>query len=321
MWDYFNLDRGHNINTDDLIRITGEEGGTIRAPGQTGAMRSPAGPGAILLQSELLRPEGIHDNLRFQIPNLDALVGRGAQPVPVGREDEGVDDLPGVERVQALALVEVPQHRGAVLPPRRAEAAVGRNAHGVEVSGVPDEVVAELAVREGPDLHEAIPPARDDEGHRLGRAEADAGHPLGVALGVGADGVLALPEGVPKLDGLVAGSAHDLAVVHAERHGQDVLRVSDEATGGTAAVDLPKAEGSVPASRQRELSVAADDDVGHEVGVSAEGALGVAVGIVLSGVGVGQAPDEDGLVAGGGEDEVGILGGGGDGRDPVAVAA
>jgi hypothetical protein len=43
--------------------------------------------------------------------------------------------------------------------------------------------------------------------------------------------------------------------------------------------------------------------------VAAEGALGVAVAVVLAGVGVGEASDEDGLVAERGEDEVGVLGG------------
>lgn len=55
--------------------------------------------------------------------------------------------------------------------------------------------------------------------------------------------------------------------------------------------------------------------------MAAEGTLGVAVGVVLAGVGVGETPADDGFVARAGEDEVGVFGGGGDGCYPVAVAA
>ena len=37
------------------------------------------------------------------------------------------------------------------------------------------------------------------------------------------DGVLALRQGVPQLDGLVPRAGHDLAVVGGEGHGHDVL--------------------------------------------------------------------------------------------------
>ena len=45
----------------------------------------------------------------------------------------------------------------------------------------------------------------------------DAADPVGVALI--ADGVLALGEGVPQLDGLVPAGGHDLPVVGGEGHG------------------------------------------------------------------------------------------------------
>lgn len=49
---------------------------------------------------------------------------------------------------------------------------------------------------------------------------------------------LALAEGVPELDGLVAGAGDDLSVVGAEGDGEDVLGVANEALGGeTSAVD------------------------------------------------------------------------------------
>jgi hypothetical protein len=51
--------------------------------------------------------------------------------------------------------------------------------------------------------------------------EADAGNP--VAVTVFLDGVLALGQGVPQLDGLVAGSRDDLTVVSGEGDGENVL--------------------------------------------------------------------------------------------------
>ena len=58
--------------------------------------------------------------------------------------------------------------------------------------------------------------------------------------------VLALAEGVPELDGLVAGAGDDLPVVGGEADGKDIGGVANEATGGGAGVQVPEAEGVVP---------------------------------------------------------------------------
>ena len=60
------------------------------------------------------------------------------------------------------------------------------------------------------------------------------------------DGVLAITEGVPELDGEVARSGDDLAVVGGEGDGQDVVGVADKAAGGRTGGQLPEAEGLVP---------------------------------------------------------------------------
>lgn len=65
--------------------------------------------------------------------DLDARGGSGAQPVAVGREDERVDDVPGVEGVETLALLKVPQHGGSILASRGAQRPVGRHGHRVQV--------------------------------------------------------------------------------------------------------------------------------------------------------------------------------------------
>ena len=113
-----------------------------------------------------------------------------------------MDDVAGLEGVEALALVEVPEHGGAVLAARRAEGAIGGDGDGVEVSGVANEVREELARVEVPDLDELVPAARDDEGLGGRGGEPDAGDPLGVTIFV--DRKLALAEGVPQLDALIA---------------------------------------------------------------------------------------------------------------------
>ena len=270
---------------------------------------------------KLFRPQSVHNNLAFQIPNLDAFVRGGAEPVPIGRKDEGMDDFTGIQRVQPLALVQIPQHGGAVFAPRGAETAVGRDADGVEIPGVTHQIVAELAVGQGPHLDESIPSARHNQRHRLRRRESHARHPLGVSVRIGPDGVFAFPQSVPQLDGFIARSRDDLTVVHREGHGQHVLGVAHESAGGAARVDLPQPQRAVPAAAQGELSVRRNDDVGYEVRVAAEGALGVAVGVVLARVGVGEPPADDGFVAGGREDQVRVFGGGGNAGHPVRVAA
>lgn len=93
-------------------------------------------------------------------------------------------------------------------------------------------------------LDELVPTSGDDDGVLGVRGEADAGDPLGVAL-VG-DGVLAVTEGVPQLDGAVAGSGNDLAVVGREGDGQNVVGVADEAAGGLTGGELPQTESLVP---------------------------------------------------------------------------
>jgi hypothetical protein len=53
-------------------------------------------------------------------------------------------------------------------------------------------------------------------------------------VGVLGDGVLALSEGIPELDGPVSGAGDDLTVVGGEGHAEDVLFVVVELPGGLA---------------------------------------------------------------------------------------
>ena len=146
------------------------------------------------------------------------------------------------------------------------------------------------------------------------------------------DVVLALSEGVPELDRLVARARDDLPVVGAEADRQDIGLVADEATGSEAGVKIPEAEGVVPGRGECKLAIGGDDDVRHEVVVAVENALGVTVGLVVA----GELPDDDRLVwallrwksegeervstSGRSEDHVRVLGRRRDGRHPSLVA-
>ena len=91
----------------------------------------------------------------------------------------------------------------------------------------------------------------------------DAADPVAVALVL--DGVLALGEGVPQLDALVAAGGHDLPVVHGEGHGQHVLGVVLEPASRLPGAQVPQTEVLVPGARQGEVPVGGQNHVGHEV--------------------------------------------------------
>lgn len=63
-----------------------------------------------------------------------------------------MDLVVGVEGVQVLGLVKIPEHGGAVLATRGAEGTVGGDGDGVDVASVADVVGLQLAAGEFPDL-------------------------------------------------------------------------------------------------------------------------------------------------------------------------
>jgi hypothetical protein len=77
------------------------------------------------------------------------------------------------------------------------------------------------------------------------------------------DGVLAVTESVPQLDGSVARSRDDLAVVGGEGDGEDVVGVADEAAGGGTGGELPEAEGLVPRGGKSVGAVGGDNLYSH----------------------------------------------------------
>ena len=63
-----------------------------------------------------------------------------------------MDLVTGVEGVEVLGLVEIPEHGGAVLATGGAEGSIGGDGDGVDVAGVTDVVGLETAGSELPNL-------------------------------------------------------------------------------------------------------------------------------------------------------------------------
>lgn len=280
---------GDVVHADGGVGVTSEQVGAVGGPGQTGAVRHLG----VLAGRGQLEADLVHHTLGLKVPDLDGGGGGGNQPVSVGREHQGVDDVTSLQHVQASALEQVPEHGHAVLATGGAQGAIGGHGHGVEVAVVAGQVVLEAAVGQGPHLHELVPAGGHDHagGARGGghRGESHAGDPLGVAILD--DGELALTEGVPELHGAVAGSGHDLAVVSREGNGQNILGVANKAAGGLAGGDLPKAEGGIPRAGKGELSIGTDSDIRDEVVVALKSTASIAVVVLLA----DKGPHDDGL--------------------------
>lgn len=127
------------------------------------------------------------------------------------------------------------------------------------------------AREEFPYLDELIPSSRDDDWVLWVWRETNARDPLGVALLL--DGELAVTEGVPELDGAIAGSGNDLTVVGGEGDGENITSVSDETAGGVSGSELPETEGLIPRGGKSVSSIGGDHTVGDNVRMSVERSL------------------------------------------------
>jgi hypothetical protein len=134
---------------DDVVGVAGEEGLAVGAPGEGDAL----GLAGLLADLEL-GLELINLALLLKVEDDDAAGSGSAEPVAVGGEDKGVDLVVGVERVQVLALIKIPQHGGTILAARSAQRSIGRDSDSVDVAGVTNVVSLKLAGRELPDLTE-----------------------------------------------------------------------------------------------------------------------------------------------------------------------
>jgi len=102
---------------------------------------------------------------------------------------------------------------------------------------VADEVASQFAVGKVPDLHKLVPSSRHN--HRIGAVgrKSDTADPFGVTRLV--DGIFALSEGVPELNGLISRTRNDLSVVGGKSDAKHVLGVADESSSGGSKVKVP----------------------------------------------------------------------------------
>lgn len=133
---------------DNVVGVTSEESLAISRPGQADTLRLAA----LLADGGELGLELINLALLLEIEDNDAAGSSSAEPVAVGGEDKSVDLVVGVERVQVLGLVEIPEHGSTVLATGSAERAVGGDGDGVDVTSVANVVSLQLAAGEFPNL-------------------------------------------------------------------------------------------------------------------------------------------------------------------------
>ena len=217
--------------SDQAIGVSGIESGSVHGPGEACREGNER-----LVSSRLLLfwLEFADDVLGLEVPNGDALGGGSAEPVLIWREAERVDDRAlCLERVESLSLVQVPEHGRAVLAARGAEGAVWGDGDSVEVTSVASKRGHCLEVRERVNLHDLVPACRDNDGVLHVGGEPHARDPVRVGV---FNGHLALADGVPKLDGAIAGARDDLTVVWREGHRESVLLVADELASGLASL-------------------------------------------------------------------------------------
>lgn len=135
-------------DTDDVVGVTGKEGLTVGGPGE----REALGVGRVLANTGELGLELVDNALGLEVEDLDARGSGSAEPVTVGREDESVDSVTSLERVEVLAVRELPEHGDTVLATGGAERTIGGNGNGVDVASVAVVVGLQLALAELPDL-------------------------------------------------------------------------------------------------------------------------------------------------------------------------
>lgn len=150
----------NRVNANDIVAVASEKGLAVGRPGERQALRLRR----VLAETRELGLDLVHNRLALkvkdwmsvwyaqQIRTLDARGSSSAEPVAVRREDEGVDNVTSLKRVQVLAVRELPEHGNAVLATRGTERAVRRNRDRVDVAGVTVVVGHELAAVQLPDL-------------------------------------------------------------------------------------------------------------------------------------------------------------------------
>jgi hypothetical protein len=139
----------HNTpSPNDVVSVASEQSLSICAPCQANTLRLSA----LLANLLELRLQLVNLALLLQIENDDTAGSGSAEPVSVGGEDEGVDLITGVQGVEVLRLVQIPEHGGSILSTRGAERSIRGDSDSVDVSGVSNVVGLQSARGELPNL-------------------------------------------------------------------------------------------------------------------------------------------------------------------------
>lgn len=94
-----------------VVGITREQSLTVSAPDQTDSIWFLR----LLALLNIVGLKLVDLALLLKVKDGDGGGGSSAEPVSVGGEDKGVDLISGLERVEVLRLVEIPEHGGTVL--------------------------------------------------------------------------------------------------------------------------------------------------------------------------------------------------------------
>ena len=107
---------------------------------------------SLLALLDVVRLEFIDLALLLEIENGDRGGCGGAEPISVGREDKSMDLITGLEGIEVLRLVEIPQHSGTVLAAGSAERTIGGDCYGIDVARMADVIGLDSARGELPHL-------------------------------------------------------------------------------------------------------------------------------------------------------------------------
>lgn len=135
--------------TDNVVGVASEQGLAVGAPGKGHTLGVA---GVLVVRDGEVGLELVNLGLLLKVEDDDAGSSGSAEPVAVGGEDESVDLVIGVQGVEVLGLVQVPQHGGTVLATGGAQGSIGGDGDGVDVASVADVVGLQLAGGELPDL-------------------------------------------------------------------------------------------------------------------------------------------------------------------------
>lgn len=289
------------VCTDDVVCITSVQDGTVLGPSESGTWD--------VFDLLAFFATGVTNSVEFdtgtEIPDNDGGRGSCTQPVTGWGEGKCVDDITGFELFKVLTLGDIPELSGTILTTGCTQGTIRGNSDGVNVTFVTNEVELTSKSLHVPDLDELIPTSRDQNWLFDGWREADARDPVTVTVILCGEGVLALTQSVPDLDGTIAGTRDNLTVICRECNGQNILGVVSETQGGLTFFKVPEAEGTIPGTgkdKETLVVISGQSDIRDEV-VVADQTLGWDTVATFSLINI-DLPDDDGTITGSGDDVV-----------------